>query len=131
MTKEAKPKFKMHPNGIEARKYFYAEYEKIKQRPYNASFAKDGRLFHLLAVRFPLSWIKGMVDFYLQWDDEFCRKGGHTIGIFFVKINQILELNIHKSDWVRKHEQNKMQSAGQILEKITEHIAARRDHASG
>ena len=97
-------KFKMSENAKECRKHWYDKYREIKGVPYNASFAKDGRLFGLLADRYPGFWVKGMIDFFLQWEDEFIMKAGYTVPIFFHMINKMLELNIQKSRWAKKYE---------------------------
>lgn len=113
--KQEKPKRKTCPEASECRKYFYTQYEIIKERPYNASFAKDIMLFHHLCGRFPMPWVKGMIDFYLKWDDQFVRDCGFTIGVFYSKINQMLELNIHKSEWTKKHERLSLKPIGDIM----------------
>lgn len=104
MKKSKKP---MNQGAKECRKYFYEQYQEVKQRPYNASFQKDGMLFNHICGRFPVSWVKGLIDFYLKWDDTFVKNCGYTIGVFYCKINQMLELSIHKSHWTQKHEQRK------------------------
>lgn len=108
-------KVKMSTEAIESRKYFYEQYEKIKERPYNASFQKDGMLLHYLCGRYPLPWVLGFIDFYLQWDDPFVKDTGYTIGVFYSKINQMLEANIHRSEWTKKHEK-KLKPISQVME---------------
>lgn len=101
--------------GADARKYFYEQFRLKKGRAYNASFIKDQQLLTTLCCRYSLAWVKGLIDFYLQWDDDFTRLGGYTVGILYLKVNAILELGIGKSEWVRKHERKNMLSTGQIL----------------
>ena len=97
----------MKSEAKEFRKFIYEQYETVKGRPYNASFAKDSMLCSLLCGRFPLYWLKGLWDFYLQWDDPFVKNCGYTIGVFYSKINQMLEMEIHKSRWTERHKQRK------------------------
>ena len=103
MAKKTK-KQSISPEAQECRKYFYKRYEEVKERPYNASFSKDAMLFHYLCGRFPKHWVLGMIDYYLQWDNEFVKNCGYTIGVFYSQINRLLEMNVHKSSYARKHE---------------------------
>ncbi len=116
-------KTKKRPMSQEAKelvKYIYNRYEIIKRRPYNPSFQKDLMLCNHLCNRFPLHWLKGLWDFYIKWNEPFVKDCGYTIGVFYSKINQMLELNIHRSQWVKKHEKGKMKSVKEVLNEIQE-----------
>lgn len=98
-------KRKVCPAATRCRNYFYHAYEEEMKRPYNPNFQKDAVLMHILCSRYQENWIKGMIDFFLKWDNEFVVNGKYEIGIFYVKVKEILDMNIHRSQWVKNHEQ--------------------------
>ena len=91
-------------DAIVCRNYYYERFEAIKGVKYNCSIKKDTTIFSNLTRLYPSHWVKGFIDFYLQWKDDFVIKAGYTTGILLLKINSLLELGIHKSHWVKKHE---------------------------
>ncbi len=74
-------------------------------------------IMHHLLNRYPETWIMGMIDYYLRWGDQFVKDCGYTTGIFYTKINQMLEMNIHRSNHVHRHEV-KMKTEKEVLNKI-------------
>ncbi len=75
-----------------SQKRFYDEYLRIHERPYNASFGKDGSLFKRLDGLYGSENVIKMVDFYLRWDDSFVRQSGYSVGVFWCKVQQLLDL---------------------------------------
>jgi len=116
MVKKGNKRKCQHPKEArECRQYFYDRFEKVKGRPYNPNFPKDIMLMDAPAGRFGVAWVKGLIDFYLQWDEPFVKQCGYTTGVFVCKINQMLEMGIHKSHWVRDHEKVQMKSSKAVM----------------
>ncbi|KKN08026.1 hypothetical protein LCGC14_1060920 [marine sediment metagenome] len=112
-------KLKMSREAIEARKYFYDKFLEIRGYRYGYSYQKDAAVFQWACNIWPLIWVKGFIDFYLHWRDDFVMKSGWSVGVFRVKVNEMTGLNVHKSVWVKNHEkQSKLQNPKQILRKL-------------
>lgn len=112
-----------HPITKEAaacRAYYYEQYEHVRGHKYHAAFAKDGVMLDNICRNIPISWVKGMIDFFLRWDDEFIKSGGYSLSMFNTKLNAIMELGIHKSEWVKRHEQGGMASVKEAVKKVVE-----------
>ena len=109
----------MSPDAKEARQYFYDKFREVRGYRYGYAYQKDAAVFQWACNIWPLFWVKGFIDFFLYWRDPFVVDNGWDTGIFKIKCNAILGLDIHKSEWVKRHEKrSQLQSPKEILKKI-------------
>jgi len=69
--------------------YFATHYEKSTGQKYFVSGAKEGKLIKGLLASFDLDRLKELCDRFLEINDNFTQKAGHTIGVFYSQINKL------------------------------------------
>lgn len=107
------------PRVTICREYWYEQTEAILHHPYPKNYKKDSSVWkYFLKIYNSVAWAKGLTDFYLKWDNDFVKKCGHSLEAFIKTLPSMLELGIHKSHWVKKHEQKGLEPAAETIKKL-------------
>jgi len=91
-VKAKKLRPKKGPTGPHAEiiDHFCTLWEKRYGSKYAFSGGKEGTIFSRLLKSYSLEQLRGLVTAYLELDEEFVNKAGHTVGVFQVKLPALI-----------------------------------------
>jgi len=63
---------------------------------------KDGKLVHQMLMQHTVETLTRLLPLFWELKDELIEKNGHTIGMFKVRFNKLIELRKEKEKWWKK-----------------------------
>jgi phage replication O-like protein O len=91
ITKETLTKDTSTKDIDRAQKYFYRKYKEVFKKDYVADFGKDGKIFKDLEGFIPAEELKGIIDRFFYFNDDFIKGAGHTVGVLKGQVNKLRE----------------------------------------
>jgi hypothetical protein len=89
-TDKDKEKDKDKDSVLTPQKHFYLKYQEVFNKPYVASFGKDGAIFKDMAKLVKTEDLIKAIDSFFASDDDFIKKGGYTVGMFKSQVNKFI-----------------------------------------